>query len=558
MVSTAVGSTDASPSTIAAPPVRHPAVEALARRLISVIPIVLFLFWLLGVNPKEVARVSLCLVLVYLAVRGKQAMAGTAHPLVLRLCSVFPWVFVPLIAVHQLARVYLGEHGIDFAVFTQVLRSIRDTGLPMTSLVAPEPVNFFSHHFSPFLLLLGGLSKFSFEPHVIGILWQAASVGFAVFFFYGFCVSVGFSRSMAGVSSALLCINPCFRSGISWGIHDEVFALGFVGAAFYFWSRQLFVASVASILALGLFKETFFIAGALGAFLAAVFETRRRGRLDRVTVLYSLVALTMATAALFYFVVIPLFPTTFKMSFNPSSRLPALENLLTPSFLWAKLRYLGAILLPVLGLPLLSRAGLCIWMCAVPFWGASLISTFDEMHKAYNYYAVIPTYVAFFASAATLRNRFSQFVSIPPVILALCTCFAFSSGYNAGAVRPVLSLMKQEPIYPGSLNFIPADRSVVASEFDSVFVLEKRQVVRLWIAERVPTSWDVVLVRKNSKEMPSARMLEGTVRCFEDSRWEVFCRGGTTLEGPLSASSRDPGAKKKPKRRQNRPVVGEP
>jgi uncharacterized membrane protein len=531
--------TSASVSALVAPPEGHPLFGSLVRRFIALVPMFLLLLWILGVNPKEVARVFLCVALVDLALRRGQAMLGTSSRLVLRTFAVFPLVFVPLIALQQLARVYLGEHGIDFAIFTQVLRSIRDTGLPMTTLVAPEPVNFFSHHFTPFLLVLGWLSRFSFEPHVIGILWQALSIGFAVFFLFGFCLSLGLSRPVAGVFSALLCINPCFRSGVSWGIHDEVFALGFVGAAFYFWSKERFIASAASILALGLFKETFFIAGALGAAVAAVAETKRSKGASRVTGIYSLVALIMTTAAICYFVVLPLYPKTFPMSFNASSRLPGLANLFTPSFLWAKLRYLGAILLPLLGLPLLSRAGLSIWMCALPFWGASLISTFDEMHKAYNYYAVIPTYVGFFAAAATLRKRFPQTVSPAPVVLALCTSLAFSSGYNANVVRPVISLIKQGPIYPGSLSFIPANRSVVASEFDSVFVLDKRRVVRLWIAERVPTSWDVILVRKNSREMPSAQLLRGADRCYEDSLWEGFCRRGTTLEGPASERSRE-------------------
>ena len=151
------------------------------------------------------------------------------------------------------------------------------------------------------------------------------------------------------------------------------------------------------------------------------------------------------------------------------------------------------------------------------------------MHKAFNYYAVVPTYVGFFASAMTLRSRWGSDFLFTRISLFVATCLAFSSGYAASPLKPITALLAGTPIVPDSLTMIPRHLTVVASEFDSVFVLDKRSVVRLWLAERVPTSWDVVLVRDNTREPPSNKILKGTSLCYQDALWKVYCRKGVDL-----------------------------
>jgi uncharacterized membrane protein len=485
--------------------------------------------WIAGINTKETSRALLGLAVVLLLVARRVPEASHLSGRTARLFQFFPLVFVPLLGIYQLVRVYLGEHGIDFAIFTQVIRSIRDIGVPVTSLVAPEPVNFFSHHFAPFFYLLGWCSRISLPPHVVGIVAQVISIGIGVYCFYRFCRALGFSAASAGVAGTLLCINPCFRSGVSWGIHDEVFAVGVIGVALYAWVSDRVLICAGCLLLLGLFKETFFIASALSAALACMVAYRTRGGLNRACWTYGMVALVMSIASLFYFVLIPFYPDLFKMSFKPAARVASLSSVLSPEFIGAKLSFLAYLLAPLLGLPLLSHAGALLWVCAAPFWGACLVSNFAEMHKAFNYYAVVPTYVAFFSAALTIRGRWGSQVSFTPLWLTLLTCLAFSSGYAANPLKPALKLLASGSILPDSLTMIPKGYSVVASEFDSIFVLDKQKVVRLWIAERVPTTWDVILVRDKSQEPPSAKMLRGSSLCYEDSLWKIYCRKGVSL-----------------------------
>jgi len=450
-----------------------------------------------------------------------------------RIWTVFPWLFVPLMCVYQIARLYSGDHGIDFAIFTQAIRSVRDVGAPMTSLVAPEPVSFLSHHFAPFLYGLGWLSRFTLPPYLIGILSQSLSIGVALYFFYQFCRVLGFSTMTSAVATTLLCVNPTFRSGVSWGIHDEVFALGFIGGAFYAWARGNYRAVIACLLLTTLFKETFFVAVAIAAAVLSVQSYRRSEETRKVALAYGALSVVAVAASIFYFMIIPRYPEIFQMSFRAGSRIPSIDTLLSGSFISAKISFLLAVLVPVLALPLLSRQGILVWLCALPFWGACLISTFEEMHKAYNYYGVVPTYVAFFASALVARERWGTEMRFTPKALLILTCLAFSAGYRASPFNPLLQLSRTGAIIPDSLTMIPSNLTIAVSEFDAVFVQDKGKIVRLWSAERIPMRWDIVLVRAGTREPPSARILKGTSKCYEDPRWTIFCRKGVSL--PTSA-----------------------
>lgn len=501
----------------------------IVRGLILGLPSFLILSALLGINTKEPARVMLVIGLLLMIVRPAMLPATELSAVTVRFFASFPWVFIPLVCLCQIARVYVGEHGIDFAIFTQVMRSIRDFGEPTTSLVAPEPVSFLSHHFAPFLFALGWLSRVSLPPHLIGIVFQALSVALAVHFFYKFCRQLGFSATTSGISTTLLCVNPCFRSGISWGIHDEVFALGLVGGALYAWIRQRHALVLVCLVLLTLFKETFFIAVAFSALAAAIQLYVRKSASRHAVGAYALLSSLAFIAAAVYFIVIPLRPDLFPMSFNAGQRLPSLQTLFSFDFLLAKAKFLVALLLPILALPLLSVPGLILYLCASPFWGACLISTFNEMHNGYNYYTVVPTYVAFFASALTVRERWGQSVKCTPTVLFLLSCLAFSNGYRINPVNLIRQLTRTGPIIPDSLSMIPNNLTIVVSEFDAVFVQDKRRIVRLWSAERIPMKWDLVLVRAGTREPPSQRLLKQTAKCYEDTRWTIFCRKGVSL-----------------------------
>ena len=103
------------------------------RRLIGILPPALLILWCVGINVKEVSRVACGFLLLGVFLFRVIPKGGRLEPRITAAYTWFPAVFILLVASSQIARVYLGEHGIDFAIFTQVIRSVRDTGFPTTS-----------------------------------------------------------------------------------------------------------------------------------------------------------------------------------------------------------------------------------------------------------------------------------------------------------------------------------------------------------------------------------------------------------------------------------------
>jgi uncharacterized membrane protein len=489
--------------------------------------LLLVFLWICGISTKDAARVILVISCLHVITGG--ATNETAGSSVCRTAlSAVAVVFAPLMILSQISRVYLGQHGIDFAIFTQSIRSVRDVGIPITTLVSPAPVDFLSHHFFPFVYVLGWLSRVTLPPHLIGIVWQGGSLCVAIWCFYRFAIKVGFEKKDAGWFAGLLCLHPCIRSGVSWGIHDELFALGFIGIALLAWIEERWLVVVGALLCLGLFKETLLIAACLTALVIASGEVRGQ-RPGKVMSMFLGAAAVTGSVAVFYLVIRPLFPELFEASFVPSSRLATIQEWIAADMVVGKIVYILCVLGPVLFLPLLSPVGRCLLLCGIPFWGASLLSNFPEMYKGTNYYGVIPAYLGWYAALLTLRHMNVRAIPCRAVVVTVATGLALCAGYRASPFAATREVLSKTTYQPDSLVMIPSHVRVVASEFDSIFVLDKRQVIRQWLAERVPLSWDVLLVRAGTREPPSDWLMKGTKLCFADDSWKVYCRKGVSL-----------------------------
>lgn len=497
--------------------------------LVVVLPPLLLIFWPLGINTKDTARAALITSLVLWILSRRKLADVRALRLTQTLFFLFPFVFVTCMCAYQLARVYIGDQGLDFAIFTQAIRSIRDVGQPLTTLVSPHEVNFLSHHFALFLYPLGWLTRLGIAPHIIGIVAQFTSIGLGLLFFFLFCRTLRFSRGTAAVCTTLLCLHPSFRSGISWGIHDEIFALGIIGAAIYSWAHQRHIIVACCLVVSAFFKETFFIASFIASSLALWTLYLKHPEQKRYSILYAILTAFFFCAAITYFIMIPLFPHHFPLSFNAASRIATLESWLSGAFLGAKLGYFVQILLPLALLPLCSRRALALWLCAAPFWGASLVSGFADMHDPYNYYAVAPTFLAFFAAALALSELRPALRDLSAPVIFITTCLALSFGYGIRPLKHTRALTSQPPFPPESLQSIPYDSTVVASDFDLALILDKKTPLRQWMVERNPMKWDILLARKPPKQPVSDTLRRKTTLCYEDDRWQLFCRRKFTL-----------------------------
>ena len=192
--------------------------------------------FVLSIKTKAACRLCLIL-LVLLSLKRRRALLS--HPwlpngFAARMARLFPFAFVALVVVHQIAKVFTGGHAVDFAIFSQAIDSISRNGLPITTLIGLHPVNFFTHHFAPVLYLIGLFGGLGIPGWLLGIIAQGLSLSLALYAIFASARYLGLDRHRATIAVTLFCIHPSVRQGLTWSIHDEMFALGFVGMAVYF------------------------------------------------------------------------------------------------------------------------------------------------------------------------------------------------------------------------------------------------------------------------------------------------------------------------------------
>lgn len=71
--------------------------EDIFRAVVEIIPIALCCIWLVGINPKEVARVCLCLITVYIVVGRSRLPAWTLPPFLVQRRSELPELRPPFL-----------------------------------------------------------------------------------------------------------------------------------------------------------------------------------------------------------------------------------------------------------------------------------------------------------------------------------------------------------------------------------------------------------------------------------------------------------------------------
>ncbi len=108
--------------------------------------VLLPVLWIAGVHTVDISRL---LLLVYFFVIWKRQDPIQSFYFVPKFSKLFACLFPFMIWMNQMVRVFAGNHGLDFSIFSQVVKHIASTGIPMTSLTSPGWRNFLTHHLSP-------------------------------------------------------------------------------------------------------------------------------------------------------------------------------------------------------------------------------------------------------------------------------------------------------------------------------------------------------------------------------------------------------------------------
>lgn len=486
-------------------------------------------------------------------------------------CLATAWVgamiviYPLLLFLLQMARVRAGKEGIDFALFSQLVHTVRVRAALETSLIDTTWRNFLTHHFSPYLYLLGWLDHLVQAAPVTLLLVHSLSCAATLLCLgqlaqhtsplQGGC-SVRTQRYALLVCAASITL-PAPRIALLWEVRDEIYALPLLLAATLLRLRGHHRRAAAALLAAILFKESllFIVAACAGVALVqlcwprllssslgdAPSSVQRPSGITTPLLWYGGVALVALLTAALYLWILP--GVLFTPTFSALGRVSTVQELFAWSALVRKGWWLTTVVVPLAPLLVTSawyahRSTQGLWwylgrltLESIPaaMLGASiLLSNFQNMWQPYNYYSVLPTVLLFAALLVSMRT-----VPLPGRVIsaALCATMVLSLVFGGRTRFPKeLAALWSKPLATELSRIVPADSVVVAGDYDLTFFSQHRGVLRLstvWQPGAVAPHFDRVVLRAADTHDTEASipkwMKLRSQECYRSAQWIVWC-----------------------------------
>lgn len=490
--------------------------------------------WVSGLHVNDLARVGAVVLLGFLIYFGKNLPApgqdfgpGTVRSFIffLAACSVF-------VFTEPLLSVYAGSHGIDFAIFTQVVDSIHRFGKPVTSLVSMDWMNFISHHFAPILYVPASLVMAGLPSFVAISLVHGLGVVAAGWLFYLLSRALKFSSLTSLMFTTLLFANPTVRHGLFYGVHDEIFALPFLMLAFLSWQTGRIVLTCIALLLAALCKESLSAVG-IALIATIIIDDRFLGRRSQTLSrrdfgLLGAVAALLGLLFVGYFFLQPMF--TGK-SFDHINKLGSLSELTRWDILQGKIGFYIFLLLPLLCLPLWAFRSWHLFLPSVPLLGIIFVSRFSDMWSPLNYYGVVPSFLLYAGALVTIARSPRLKDSLKqPALVALLICIAFSWS-SKKPLRTIINVLRLPTYSAEQLSLIPSEARVIASPAAALFLFRTKFIWRLGNAGvNPPENFDFVVRKINDLEEIDPPLMSLLEFCHRDTLWEIYCNRKSMLK----------------------------
>ncbi len=500
--------------------------------------LVLFLFYS-GCQISSLAAGLIVFTIVYLFWTGKPAWLknfASRHP---RLDSVGGWLLAGTIWMYpfylgfiQWSRWQSGLQGVDFAMLAQILKQTADTNQTLSSLIDFRWQNFQTHHFSPYLYVLGYLNKIFEEPEILLILTHVVAVTASILAVARLLKLLGHSRQTIRLGVSLCILMPACRLALLWETHDEILALPFLLWAYLAFYRQQW-ARFYILLTIGLlFKETIWLSAACFAVLVLlqpVLFNRRNS-----------IANILSAGGYFCFSLLGFLAYTkflpgylFWPTFDGFSRIASFQQFFDPGLLWRKIGFLLSVFIPVIFLLLailpkqadrFRNFGRCFLLAlpAAPFLGSIVLSKFVNMFTNSAYYIVVPALLclqAAFLAAGLFKLKDADLRPIVLIALLVAAC----CGNRNQVFKEFKANADRAAEIPAIQKLISPDSVVIAGDLDAALFIRHKRIIRMFHANRSLPHFDYIV-----QSLPQNEPLSGYLRgwskvCYAGERWQVRC-----------------------------------
>ena len=417
--------------------------------------------------------------------KTKESIVGPqkAHKAYIWITAGLTLLFFLFVSAWTVGRVYsFCSPTYDFGIFSQMFHHMKESGLPMTTVERDGLLSHFAVHVSPIYYLLLPFYWLVPIPATLQVL-QAAVITSAVIPLW----KIGKNHGLTGAQRMLICtvllLYPAFSGGTSYDIHENCFLTPMILWLFYGIDRKNWcLTAIAAVLTL-MVKEDAAVYVAVIALWLIVKTVLRYKKLDIYNLMTGVVLLAVSLG--WFFLVTGYLAKsgdgvmTYRYNnfmYDGSSSLVTVIKSVILNPMKAlyecvdaeKLYFIAMTLLPLLGLPLLTRR-YERYILLIPYVLVNLMSDYQYQHDIFfqytfgsNAFLVYLTVV----NLADLKINWQRLFALGAAVIVSAVCFGIvvvpkAMGYPVQAIQ-------YHDYYQGirdTLDTIPGGASVTATTF---------------------------------------------------------------------------------------------
>ena len=428
----------------------------------------------------------------------------------------------------------------DFGIFAQMFHSMRTTGLPITTVERDGALSHFAVHVSPIYYLLLPIYALFPKPATLQVL-QAAVLASAVIPLYLIAKRHGLSPWMRAALCALLLLYPAYSGGTSYDIHENAFLTPLILWLFYGLDRKnIPLTALFALLTMMVKEDAPVYVAVIALWLLLKGILRKGSRWELIT------GGALLVSALAYFFAVTSYLAnngdgvmTYRYSnfmYDGSSSLVTVIKAVLLSPMKAvfecvdeeKLKFIGLTLLPLAGIPLLTRRYERL-ILLIPYILVNLMSDYKYQHDIFFQYTYGSTACLIYLVTVNLADFKDQKRRIAALVLALCvsaSCF----------YTQILPVATKYPKYCKTyaahydslrsvLDTVPEDASVAATTFYTTYLSQRDTLYDVRYASKEHIfSCDYVVLSVTDKNSYKAFAVDGE-QGFENLVAELLAKG---------------------------------
>lgn len=469
--------------------------------------------------------------------------------------ATLAFLFFLFVSLWTVTRIYsYSTPTFDFGIFAQMYHNMAESGLPMTTVERDGLLSHFHVHMSPIYYLLLPIYWLFPYPATLQIL-QAAVMTSAVIPLWKLGKHYGLKDPPTTLLCAVLLLFPAFSGGASYDIHENCFLTPLILWLFYGVSKKnTLLTGIFAVLTLTVKEDAavYVAVIALWVTVKSLLKWRKENLRELVTGL-SLLAFSL----LWFFCTTKFLATvgdgvmTYRYDnfmYDGSSSLitviksvilnplKALYECVDPE----KLKYIGLTMLPLLGLPLLTRR-YERYILLIPYLLVNLMSDYQYQHDVFFQYNFGSAAFLLFLTVMNLADMKLPFQKLTALVL----CTAVSAGCFCSVIVPkakyypeiYLEYRDHYTQIRETLSCIPDDASVTAATFYTT-QLSQREVlydIRYAAWENVLQTEYVVLKKSSTGDFKKYKTngqnngFENLIQKLEANGYSLYEQMGTTV-----------------------------